>query len=406
MHTKPLRLVFLTPEYPPLPSGGIGVFVRALARLLAAQGHAVTVVGWKDGGACSWEDAGVRVRFLSASRLPGCGWLLNRWRAQQFIRRLAVSEGVDLVEAPDWCGPSAGMHLPCPVVIRCHGSATYFGHLLHERVRIRVQLTERLALRQAARVAAVSRFCADTTATLFGRPKVAPASVTPHSLPPDTIRVIYNGVDTTRFQAARETDVEPGVILSFGTLVRKKGALDLPAIFNRVVASCPQARLRIIGRDNPDRGTGAASIWQQMQAAFSCEARQRVEYLGPLPHEALQEQIRGAAVCVFPSSAEAFPLTWLEAMACGKAIAGYDLPWAREAVGADAGRLAPVGDTAALADILLGLLANQEVCAKLGVQARQRVEACFSQEHMLAETLRWYAEVLGNKYPARGWRTG
>jgi len=394
LHTNPLHLVFLTPEYPPLPSGGIGVFVRALARLLTAQGHTVTVLGWKDGDARSWEDAGVRVRFLAASRLPGCGWLLNRWRAQQFIRRLVLSEGVDLVEAPDWCGPSAGMRFPCPVVIRCHGSATYFGHLLHERVRFRVRLAERLALRQAASVAAVSRFCADTTAALFGRPPTELASATPTSLPSKTIRVIYNGVDTTRLHVARETEREPGIILYFGTLVRKKGALDLPAIFNRVAASCPQARLRVIGRDNPDRGTGAASIWQQMQAAFSCEARQRVEYLGPLPHEALQAQIRCAAVCVFPSYAEALPLTWLEAMACGKAIAGYELPWAREAVGADAGRLSPPGDTAALADILLGLLANQEVRAKLGVQARQRVEACFSEERMLAETLNWYAEVI------------
>lgn len=372
------------------------MFVRALARLLAAQGHAVTVVGWKDGGARSWEDDGVRVRFLSANRLPGCGWLLNRWRAQRFIQRLAVSEGVDLVEAPDWCGPSAGMRLPCPLLIRCHGSATYFGHLLHERVRIRVRLAERLALRQATRVAAVSRFCADTTATLFGRPKTELASVTPTSLPPKKIRVIYNGVDTTRFQAARETDVEPGVILSFGTLVRKKGALDLPDVFNRIAASCPQARLRLIGRDNPDRVTGAASTWHPMQAAFSAEARQRVEYLGPLPHEALQEQIRRAAVCVFPSHAEAFPLTWLEAMACRKAVAGYESPWAREVVGADAGRLSPAGDTAALADTVLHLLANHEARIALGARARQRVEARFSQERLLAETLQWYAEGIGN----------
>jgi len=401
------------------------VFFRDLAHALVAQGHTVTVLGCQR-TAAAWDDNGVRVRMVGATRLRGCGWLVNRLRLQRQIRQLVATEGLDLVEAPDWCGLSAGLRPPCPLVIRCHGSATYFGHVLHEPVTRGIRLAERLAIRQATSIAAVSRFCADSTATLFGlgpvsspgktlptpssnhfadsagRPRIPMVSSRARDLPAESaIRVIYNGVDTARFQVAGETGVEPGVILYFGTLVRKKGALDLPAIFNRIAAACPQARLRIIGRDNPDRRLGTSSVWTALQTMFTPAAGKRVEYLGPLPHEALQEQIRRAAVCVFPSYAEAFPLTWLEAMACGKALAGYDLPWAREAVGADAGLLSPAGDTAALADALLHLLADHEARTTLGSRARLRVEACFSQNRMLNETLEWYTEVLGNKRPAR-----
>ena len=389
-----MHLIFVAPEYPP-DSGGVGVFFRGLGQSLVTKGHAVTVLGCRR-EAAAWDDGGVRVRMLPATRLRGCGWLVNRLRLQRQIRRLAASEGLDLIEAPDWCGLSAGLRPPCPLVIRCHGSATYFGQVLHEPVTPGVRLAERLALRRATSIAAVSRFCADTTAALFWRRKTE--QTTAHPALPDKIRVIYNGVDTTRFHTAREAEAEPGVILYFGTLVRKKGALDLPDVFNRVAAVCPHARLRIIGRDNPDRRLGTNSVWATLQTLFTPEARRRVEYLGPLPHEALQEEIRRAAVCVFPSYAEAFPLTWLEAMACGKPVAGYDLPWAREAVGADAGLLSPPGDTAALADTLLRLMADQEARTALGTRARQRVEACFSQERMLGDTLKWYAEVIKHKH--------
>src|SRR5688572_12308682 len=128
-----MHVGFLTTEYPPLLSGGIGTSLRNLGRALVTQGHRVTVVGW--GPQVETEDEGVRVRFLGETGVPYMGWLLNRRAVQREFVRLIAKEGLDLVVAHDWCGPSAGLSLACPIVVQLHGSATYFAHLLGEEVR-------------------------------------------------------------------------------------------------------------------------------------------------------------------------------------------------------------------------------------------------------------------------------
>ena len=376
-----MHVGFLTTEYPPLPSGGIGTSVRNLARALVAGGHRVTVVGW--GSEARFEDGGVRVRFLGETRLPSLGWLLNRAKARAKLLRLVEKEGLDVVEAPDWCGPSAGLRLPCPLGVRCHGSATYFADLLGESVRPGILLAERMALEGADGFASVSRFTAGRTRELFGLP--------------DRFRVIPNGVDLSRFRPGLPEGVEPGTVLYLGTLVRKKGVLDLGPAFSRVVKREPRARLVLAGRDCPDRRTGSSSTWSLLEASLSTPARARTDLLGQVPYEEVQERIRRAAVCVFPSYAEAQPLAWLEAMACGRPLVGYDQGWAREVVrpGVD-GILVPEGDTEALAEAVLGLLADPDRAAALGASARSRVEAEFDSVLAAERSLAWYRSLLGS----------
>lgn len=373
-----MHVGFLTPEYPPLPSGGIGTSVKNLARALVARGHRVTVVGW--GPVAELEDEGVRVRFLGHTRVPRMGWLLNRRAARRELLRLVEDEGLDVVEAPDWCGPSAGIRLPCPVAVRCHGSATYFADVLGESVSTSVTWAERLALQRADGLAAVSRFTAERTRDLFGLP--------------GRFQVIANGVDVAQFTPAPKEEVEPGTVLYLGTLVRKKGVIDLGAAFSEVVRRQPRARLVLAGRDAPDRRTGAASTWSLLAAALSPEARERTEPLGSVPYEAVQERLCRAAVCVFPSYAEAQPLAWLEAMACGRPLVGYDQGWAREIVrsGVD-GILVPAGDVRALSEAILGLIADPDRAARLGAAARAKVEAEFDIAKVVDRSLEWYRSL-------------
>jgi glycosyltransferase involved in cell wall biosynthesis len=373
-----MHVGFLTTEYPPLPSGGIGTSVRNLGRALVAAGHRVTVVGW--GPEATFEDGGVRVRFLGHTRLPSLGWLLHRAAARRELVRLVEEEALDVVEAPDWCGPSAGLRLPCPIGVRCHGSATYFADILDGQVRSRITLAERLALEGADGLASVSRFTADRTREIFNLP--------------DRFRVIPNGVDLSRFKPGLPQDMEPGTVLYLGTLIRKKGVLDLGPAFSRIVRREPRARLALAGRDSADRQTRSPSTWSLLEATLSTPARARTDLLGEVPYEEVQERIRRAAVCVFPSYAEAQPLAWLETMACARPLVGYDQGWAREVVrpGVD-GILVPEGDTEALAEAVLGLLADPERAAVLGASARQRVEADFDARLTAERSLDWYRSL-------------
>lgn len=373
-----MHVGFLTVEYPPLATGGIGTSLRSLGRALVAQGHRVTVVGW--GPKLETEDEGVRVRFLGDSGVPRMGWLLNRLAVRRELVRLVEEEGLDLVAAHDWCGPSAGLSLPCPVAVHLHGSATYFAHLLGEEVRPSIHLAESVALRRADGLASVSRFTAATTRRLFGLEK--------------PIEVIPNGVDAERFRPGRADEVEPGVVLYFGTLVRKKGVLDLGPVFSEIVGRDPGARLRLVGRDAPDRQTGSASTWELLAASLSPAARARTEYVGARPYLEVHEQVHRAAVCVFPSYAEALPLAWLEAMACGRPIVAYDVGWAPELIrsGTD-GLLVPLGKTSSLAEAALSVLADTALGRSLGEAARARAESEFSSAAIAHRTAEWYTSL-------------
>jgi glycosyltransferase involved in cell wall biosynthesis len=373
-----MHIGFLTTEYPPLPSGGIGTSIQNLARELTARGHRVTVVGW--GHAAAFDDQGVQVRFLKKTFLPKTGWLVGRLALQRELRRLVAEEGLRLVEAADWCGLSAGLRPGCPVALRCHGTAVYFGHLLKEAVRPPVRWAEQLAFAGADDVAAVSQFTANLTAQLFELSQ--------------PITVIPNGIDPARF-TARPAEIDPNTILYLGTLVRKKGVLDLCQAFSLVVGQFPAARLQFVGRDSADRRAGAPSMWALCQEMLSPSIRERAEYIGEVPYCEVSKYINRAGLCVFPSYAEALPLSWLEVMACGKPVVAYDIGWAREVVEhGSTGLLVKRGDVEGLAEAVLQLLRNPSLGRSFGERGRSQVQAKFSVGAMAEASIDWYQRVL------------
>lgn len=383
---RPLHVAFLTTEYPPLPSGGIGTSIRTLARALVRAGHRVTVVGW--GTAAAFDDEGVRVRFLGHTRVPRFGWLLHRLRARRCLAELARRDGLDVVEAHDWTGPSAGIRLPVPLVVRCNGTETYFAHLEGRRPARRVRWAEGSALRGASAVAAASRFTGETTRRLF-------------ALREEPV-VIPNGVDLERFPALPYDESEPGTLLALGSVVRKKGALELPAILAAVRRRVPTARLRVVGRDVPDRATGAPSTRALLEAALRPEDRGAVDFVGPLAPDAVASELRRAAVCLFPSRAEALPVAWLEAMATARPLVAWRIGWAEEVVGAGAGELVEPGDVEAsgveaFAAAVAGLLRDHDRAAAVGKAARERVVERFAADRVAAATADWYRDLLAGR---------
>ncbi len=384
--TKAMHLGFLTTEYPPMRFGGIGTNVRNVARALVQQGHRVTVLGW--GALRSFDDHGVAVRFLGETRVPRLGWLLNRRRVAREVARLVHEEDLVAIEAHDWCGPSAGIRWACPIGIRCNGSATYFGDLLAESVRPSVRWAERRALRQADSVVAVSRFTGDRTSQLFGLGK--------------PVEVIPNGVDMQRFRPIPPEHAEAGQVLYLGTLVRKKGVLDLCDAFGQVVDAVPGARLELIGRDTTDTRTGAASTWHLCQEALASHAHDRVSFRGPVAYDDVPSQIGRAMVCAFPSYAEALPLSWIEAMACARPVVAYDIGWAPEIVtsGVD-GILVPAGNRAALAAAISSLLADPARAAEMGHAARRAVTERFAADQVARTTAEWLGSLAHRGRSAR-----
>jgi glycosyltransferase involved in cell wall biosynthesis len=379
-----MHIAFLTTEYPPLPSGGIGISIRNLAHVYVKMGMRVSVIGW--GPKEEFEDHGVQVHFLGETKIPKLGWYLNRRLVQTELNRMVREDGLDIVEVHDWAGVSAGMRLDCPLVIRCHGTSTYFAHLLNQSARPGVNWAERFALWGADDIVAVSQFTAETTRDLFNLKS--------------PIHVIHNGIDTARFQPTPAHLVDPDTILYLGTLVRKKGVLDLAQIFSQVVEEIPEAQFHLVGRDAADTATGAPSTWELCKEKLSPRAYQQTTYHGVQPYERVAEFIQRAAVCVFPSYAEAFPLTWLETMACAKPVVAYDIGWASEVIQDEiSGRLIEGGNQAKFASAIIDVLCNPTKQNAMGSTAMQRVKSSFSAQVVAEQNLAWYREVLDNASP-------
>jgi glycosyltransferase involved in cell wall biosynthesis len=241
-------------------------------------------------------------------------------------------------------------------------------------------------LRAAGAVVSVSAFTARVTAELFN---LAEAS----------IEIIPNGIDIDLFPIAPVRESDRKVVLYAGTLVRKKGAFDIPRIFNLVHERIPEAHLVLVGHDAVDAAEG--STWERMKRLFSATALSRVDYLGPVPYTRMRQMLEDADVCMFPTWAEALPLSWMEAMASAKPIVASSIGWGPELIDDGvSGYLARPDDHARFAECIADLLLQPARCAAFGREARARVEKCFTADVVAGRSLSLYRRVLAHRADA------
>ncbi|TDD98415.1 glycosyltransferase family 4 protein [Flavobacterium cellulosilyticum] len=379
-----MKIAFLTPEYPHAKtesSGGIGTSIKNLAVGLLQQGCSVRILvyGQKEEGV--FDDKGITVQQIKNLKFMGLSWWLTRKKLERLINQLYTAKEIDLVEAPDWTGITSFIKArKCPIVIRLHGSDTYFCHLDHRPVKWINKYHERRALEKADVLLSVSQFTADLTNEVFGLEK--------------EFTIIPNSINVDLFNSNCKSNGNK-TILYFGSLIRKKGVLELPFIFNAVVEKNPEATLILIGKDVADILTGNSSTWAMMQSLFTEETLSKVRYLGSVPYSEIQEQIAKATVCVFPSFAEALPVSWLEAMAMQKPIVASDIGWATEMIedGVEGFLVHPTHHEEYAARINT-FLNNSNLLLTFGEAARKKVEEQFSVEVIRKRNMELYRSII------------
>jgi glycosyltransferase involved in cell wall biosynthesis len=100
--------------------------------------------------------------------------------------------------------------------------------------------------------------------------------------------------------------------------------------------------------------------------------------------------------CVFASFYEGSPNAVLESMAAGLLVVASDHPGLREALGPDSDEcIAPMGDAAALAQLLNQAMTSQAFRHKWSARNRLRAAAGFSVDRMCHETAGLIIEGLG-----------
>lgn len=183
--------------------------------------------------------------------------------------------------------------------------------------------------------------------------------------------------------AAGEPPAEPPFVLAVGQVTPRKGFDLIAEAVARLGDRCPPVVLA-----GPD-------WWRAEEVRrriAEVDARRRVRFLGPVDDGTLAALYRAATVVCHASRAEGFGMTCLEAMAFGKPVVATDLPPVRE-FAAGAVELVPVGDVAAFADALDGLLVDGARRRALGEAARARA-AEFSWARMAEDVVGAYRLAL------------
>lgn len=381
-----MKIGFLTLEYPHPKtgsSGGIGTSISNLTKGLVALGHEVSIIVYGQPQDAVFQDNGITFYCIQNIKFKGLSLFLTQKKVERLINKLVKENKIDLIEAHDWTGFTAFVNPKCPVIIKLHGSDTYFCHLENRPVKWRNKFLENRALQKANGILSVSKFTAEITTALFHLKTL--------------ITVIPNAIDTHQFETAVASKSSE-IILYFGTLIRKKGLLELPLIFNEVVKNRPTAKLLLVGKDAYDIATNSKSTWKLMQPLFDNDAIQNVTYLGAVSYDEIKSTIQQATLCVFPTFAEALPVSWLEAMAMQKPIVASNIGWATDIVdnGKD-GYLVHPKKHKEFADRILEVLQDKNLQVQFGNNARKKSIEKFSIESVAAQSVAFYNQFLNKE---------
>jgi glycosyltransferase involved in cell wall biosynthesis len=117
-----------------------------------------------------------------------------------------------------------------------------------------------------------------------------------------------------------------------------------------------------------------------------------------LDDNAMLSIYQAADIFLMPSTAEAFGMMAMEAMACGKPVLVFDGTALPETIFAPQGGIAvPQGDVDALTHELELLISNRDKRLKLGEQARKLAEQHYNVENYVSKIIDVYKEVVAKR---------
>lgn len=350
-----MRVLTLTTLYPNPYQPLRAPFTRQLVRALAerAEVEVIAPIAWTDELALVSNGArplpsrdvvldGIRVQhpaYLFPPRVfRGSYGACYRHSVRQVFERTVARFRPDVVFTPwaypdGWAACHLGRRLQLPVVVKVIGSDVRLMENYPTRQRRTVE-----ALRAADAVVAVSRELADRVLHM--------------DVPENRVRVIYDGIDPTRFFPGPRADarlrlgldLEPRLLLFVGNLIPLKGVSVLLRACARMARTGRRFACRVIGQGphRPDLEAEAATLG----------LTDRVWFHGPLAHHELPDWFRAADVFVLPSYSEGVPSVLLESAGCALPFVASRVGGIPEIARPGIDRLVDAGDPEALAQAI------------------------------------------------------
>ena len=387
-----MKILMLTWEYPPRIVGGIARVVHDLSKRLIKDGHDVTVVTYRDGDTPYYEDdKGVQVYRVDNYMIRPNNFI--EWIMQLNFNMVAKASEIiakegkfDVIHAHDWLVAYAAKTLKesfdIPLVATIHATEAGRNSGIHNPDQKYVNDTEWMLTYEASEVIVNSKFMRNDLQRLFG-------------LPYEKINVVSNGINTTVYNGLeRDYDFRrqyamdnEKLILFMGRLVFEKGVQHLISAMPKILDGYHDAKLVIAGR-----GGMTDALKAQVDAMGLSN---KVCFAGYLNAKQVSKMYKCADISVFPSTYEPFGIVALEAMLAGVPTVVSGVGGLNEIVEHRVdGMKSYAGNPNSLADSILELLYNPELCDKITKKAKQKVKNEFNWAKIAQDTYFTYEKAI------------
>ena len=403
-----MKIALLTNEYPPNIYGGAGVHIEYLSRELARldeRKHHLEVLcfGDQDEVADNLAVKGIHPAFEHTARDARHLKLFDTLTRDTLMA--SVIKEADIVHCHTWYTHFAGWLIKqlfgIPLLLTTHSlepHRPWKAEQLGTAYNVSSWL-EKTAYQNADGVIAVSRSMKDDVQRLY-------------NVPPEKIRVIYNGIDLDEYRPRPDPAVlahyairpDKPFILFVGRITRQKGIIHL---VNAIKYLRTGIRV-VLCAGAPD----TAEIEQEMKECVDrarSETENEIVWIPEIvPKDKIVSLYTHASLFVCPSVYEPFGIINLEAMACETPVVATAVGGITEVVIPDeTGILVPFEPAGAddfapkeperfsrdLAYAINSLISSPERLARMGAASRKRVEEHFSWTAIARQTLEFYESV-------------
>jgi glycogen(starch) synthase len=389
---KSMKILMLTWEYPPRVVGGISRVVYDLSHRLIKDGHEVTVVTYRDGEVPYYEDdKGVKVHRVDNYMIQPnnfIDWILqlNFNMVERASQIIAEQGKFDVIHAHDWLVANAAKTLKhsfdIPIVATIHATEAGRNSGIREPNQKYINDTEWMLTYEANEVIVNSNYMKSEVQRLFG-------------LPFEKINVVPNGVNLNKFTGMDRDysfrrkyamDNEK-IILFMGRLVYEKGVQNLIAAMPKVLASYHDAKLVIAGK-------GGMLDELKAQADY-LGISNKVYFAGYMNGKDVEKMYKAADISVFPSTYEPFGIVALEGMLAERPIVVSDAGGLGEIVEHRVtGMKSYCGNPNSIADSILELLFNPELCDNIVKNAKIKVKENYNWQKIAQDTHFTYQKAI------------
>lgn len=387
-----MKILMLTWEYPPRIVGGIARVVHDLSHKLVKNGHDVTVVTYKEGDTLEFEnDKGVKVyRVENYMIRPNnfTDWIMQlnfalTAKATQIINEQGK---FDCIHAHDWLVTYSAKTLKdsfhIPIVSTIHATEAGRNSGIHDDVQRYINDTEWLLTFESTEVIVNSNYMKCELQRLFG-------------LPFEKINVIPNGININNFNGiTKDYDFRrkyamdnEKIILYIGRLVYEKGIQHLISAMPKIINGYNDTKL-IIG--------GKGGMYNELsEQARNLGIENKVYFTGHLSSKEVQKMYKCADIAVFPSTYEPFGIVALESMLAGVPTVVSDIGGLNEIVDHGInGMKSYAGNSNSIADSVLALLYNHQLCDDIVKNAKAKVKQEFNWNKIAQDTFFTYEKAI------------